>query len=59
MASTELENLLRMGKLKAEPPAEAELEGLIRSGRTRLRDAEREELGKSTVRNPPESSSPG
>jgi hypothetical protein len=45
MASTELENLLRIGKLKAEPPAAAELRGLLRSGRTRLRDSEREELG--------------
>ena len=45
MASTELENLLRIGKLKAEPPAVHEIEGLLRSGKTRLRDAARLDLG--------------
>lgn len=34
-----LDNLVRIGQLKAEPPAQAELDGLIRSGRVRLRDA--------------------
>lgn len=34
-----LDNLVRTGQLKREPPAEQELEGLIRSGMARLRDA--------------------
>jgi len=34
-----LDNLVRIGQLKAEPPAQAELDGLIRSGRVRLTDA--------------------
>lgn len=40
MPSSPLDNLVRIGKLKAEPPAQAELDGLVRSGRVRLRDAE-------------------
>ncbi len=40
MTSSPLDNLVRIGKLKAEPPAQAELDGLIRSGLIRLRDAE-------------------
>lgn len=40
MTSSPLDNLARIGKLKAEPPAQAELDGLARSGRVRLRDAE-------------------
>ncbi len=40
MTSSPLDNLARIGKLKAEPPAQAELDGLVRSGRVRLRDAE-------------------
>lgn len=35
-----LDNLVRIGKLKTEPPAQAEFDGLVRSGRVRLRDAE-------------------
>ena len=38
--STSLENLVRGGQLKREPPARQELDGLIRSGHARLRDAE-------------------
>ena len=45
MACAELDNLARIGKLKAEPPARAELAGLLRSGGTRLRDAGRADLG--------------
>jgi hypothetical protein len=44
MTSTELENLMRTGKLKREPPAAGELEGLRRSGEARLADAPRPEL---------------
>jgi hypothetical protein len=35
-----LDNLVRIGQLKREPPAQQELDGLIRSGLVRLRDAE-------------------
>ena len=40
MTSSQLDNLVRIGKLKAESPAQAEFDGLIRSGLVRLRDAE-------------------
>ena len=39
MTSSPLDNLVRIGKLKAEPPAQAEFDGLVRSGLVRLRDA--------------------
>ena len=38
-SKTNLENLLRSGGLKAEPPDCTECEGLMRSGKDRLRDA--------------------
>lgn len=44
MPKCELDNLVRIGQLKPEPPAKAELEGLVRSGNRRLTDAERSEL---------------
>lgn len=44
MAHRKLDNLVATGQLKAEPPASAEIEGLIRSGEARLRDAQRPEL---------------
>lgn len=44
MSENNLENLARIGKLKAEPPARAEFEGLLRSGRRRLQDAENDSL---------------
>lgn len=44
MASSPLDNLVRIGKLKAEPPAQAEFDGLVRSGLVRLRDAENASL---------------
>ncbi len=40
MTSSPLDNLVRIGQLKVERPSQAELDGLIRSGRVRLRDAE-------------------
>jgi hypothetical protein len=40
MASSPLDNLVRVGKLKAELPAQSEFDGLVRSGMVRLRDAE-------------------
>jgi hypothetical protein len=44
MTSPELENLVGTGKLKREPPAAGEIEGLRRSGEARLSDAPRPEL---------------
>jgi hypothetical protein len=44
MASPQLDNLVRVGKLKSEPPAKAEFEGLIRSGGARLIDAANKSL---------------
>jgi len=40
MTSVELENLAKIGKLKQEPPSIREYEGLLRSGESRLADAE-------------------
>lgn len=39
MSRGQLDNLVRSGQLKAEPPAQAEFDGLVRSGRARLKDA--------------------
>jgi Rad3-related DNA helicase len=39
-----LDNLARVGQLKAEPPSRAEFEGLVRSGAARLSDAANETL---------------
>jgi hypothetical protein len=39
MPSKPLDNLVRIGKLKAESPSRLEFAGLVRSGRTRLKDA--------------------
>ncbi len=44
MGDSPLENLVRIGQLKAEPPAESEIRGLIQSGLRRLQDADRQEL---------------
>ncbi len=44
MAHPQLDSLVQIGQLKAEPPAESESAGLIRSGLVRLNDAEREDL---------------
>jgi hypothetical protein len=41
---SQLDNLVRIGKLKTEPPAQAELDGLMRSGAARIKDAENEAL---------------
>lgn len=42
--SSPLDNLVRIGQLKVEPPAQAEIDGLIRSGRVRLSDAQQPQL---------------
>lgn len=39
-----LDNLVRVGQLKKEPPSRAEFDGLLRSGSARLRDAANESL---------------
>jgi len=44
MSSAELDNLVKAGKLKREPPALRELEGLRKSGEARLADAQRADL---------------
>jgi hypothetical protein len=44
MSPRELDNLVRIGQLKTERPAKSELEGLLRSGQSRLADAERSDL---------------
>jgi hypothetical protein len=44
MNRTNLENLVQIGKLKAEQTSRMEFEGLVRSGLRRLRDAENEAL---------------
>ena len=44
MGNQQLDNLVRVGQLKCEPPAEAEIQGLVRSGLRRLDDAEHQEL---------------
>ena len=35
MTSAELENLVRLGQLKREPPVTSEIRGLLRSGEAR------------------------
>lgn len=37
--SSNLENLAKIGKLKAEAPAQSEIDGLVASGRKRFNDA--------------------
>ena len=39
MTSPELERLVQIGKLKKEPGTQAEIDGLVRSARSRLTDA--------------------
>jgi hypothetical protein len=44
MSSPQLENLVRIRQLKRETPARAEIDGLIRSGNLRLKDAQIQKL---------------
>jgi hypothetical protein len=44
MTSAELENLVRLGRLKREPPVAEEIRGLLRSGEARLADAANRDL---------------
>jgi len=41
MSHSQLDNPARIGQLKAEPPSEAECQGLLQSGLHRLEDAGR------------------
>ena len=41
---SQLDNLVTANKLKAEPPVQGELDGLMRSGAARIKDAENESL---------------
>jgi hypothetical protein len=45
MANENLDNLVKIGQLKVEPPADNEVDGLIRSALTRLKDARNPDLG--------------
>jgi hypothetical protein len=44
MPSQQLDNLVRIGQLKAEPAVQAEIDGLMRSGAARIKDAENTQL---------------
>lgn len=44
MPSPHLDNLVRIGQLKAEFAAQVEIDGLLRSGAARIKDAENEQL---------------
>ena len=44
MTHPKLDNLVRIGQLKAEPAADAEIKGLLCLGQRRLDDAQRQEL---------------
>ena len=48
MTSPELDNLVRIGKLKRELPSDEEIAGLLRSAEERLTDAERTDLSYSS-----------
>jgi hypothetical protein len=48
MANDKLENLVRIGQLKAEPASEEEIAGLLRSGTLRLADAKNESLSQES-----------
>ena len=44
MGLAQLDNLVRIRQLKAEPAAQSEIDGLVRSGKSRLKDARTESL---------------
>ena len=48
MTNDKLENLVKIGQLKAEPAKEEEIAGLLRSGTARLLDAKNESLSKES-----------
>jgi hypothetical protein len=48
MPSKQLANLARIGKLKIERPAKAEVDGLVRSGSIRLKDATNDSISRDS-----------
>jgi len=48
MPLRQLDNLVRIGKLKTEPRSKDELEGLLRSGRVRLKDCSLDSLSRDS-----------
>ena len=48
MTNDKLDNLVRVGQLKAQPASEEEIAGLLRSGAVRLADAKNEDLSKES-----------
>ena len=48
MPNEQLDNLVKIGKLKSEPPISDEIQGLIRSGKERLDDARNDALSGSS-----------
>lgn len=44
MGLAQLDNLVRIRQLKAQPAAQSEIDGLVRSGKARLNDAQTESL---------------
>lgn len=44
MGKQELDNLVKIGRLKTEPPSRAEFEGMVASARVRLADAQNESI---------------
>ena len=48
MANDQLENLVRIRQLKAEPATKEEIAGLLRSGTARLEDAKNESLSQES-----------
>ncbi len=45
MTKPELDNLVRINKLKLEPARRAEFDGMVRSARTHLADAQNDSIG--------------
>ncbi len=45
MTSQNLDNLVKTGSLKTEPPSQSEFNGLLRSAKARLTDARNTKLG--------------
>src|SRR5437868_8188390 len=44
MSKAELDNLVKIGQLKTEPPARTEYFGMLTAARSRLKDAQNEDL---------------
>ena len=44
MGNDKLDNLVKIGKMKAEPFSQSEFDGLLQSGKARLNDAKKETL---------------